>query len=136
MSLTIVSGACTTEPDPAEVAAVVNSTPLNPDPFRSSIEAIDEGIFRRGTFDDARRKMLSSRLEALANELGARTNEPASKYFARDLRSLARMAGNLPANAAVKDSQLPNQWMRIRATVFADVWWFARSEADLPGAAR
>ena len=113
------------------VAAIINSPPLNPELFKPSIEAIDEDVFTSGVFDDARRKSLAGHIRTLAGELDARKDEPASVHFAKELQTLAVMTERLRADVAVERSPLPNQWMRIRASVFDDAAWFARSEADL-----
>lgn len=111
--------------------ALANITPVDPERYHASITAVDQEIFTSGLLDDARRESLSSRLQALASEIDIHEGGKPVVHFASELRTLARLAERLRADLPIEDSQLQDQWMRIRNSVFDDASWFARSEADL-----
>lgn len=111
--------------------ALANIKPVDPQRYESSITAVDQEIFTSGLLDDARRESLSSRLQAVASAIEIHEGGKPVVHFASELRTLARLAERLRADLPIEDSQLQDQWMRIRNSVFDDASWFARSEADL-----
>lgn len=114
-----------------DFTALANIKPVDPQRYESAISAVDREIFTSGVLNDTRRESLSSRLQALASEIDTHEGGKPVVHFASELRTLARLAERLRTDLPIEDSQLQDQWMRIRNSVFDDASWFARSEADL-----
>ena len=100
--------------------------PLDPGVYETSIRDVDQQVFAPGDLDPARRQAVSVTLRALGDRIGRPEANDLARHFAGELRTLARR-GERRGNA----EELQHQWMRIRASVFDDASWFARSEADL-----
>jgi uncharacterized protein (TIGR03067 family) len=102
---------------------------LNADEYRREITDIDRLVFAQGPFDASRRESLGGRLEELAQRTKASSDSRFIAIEVLEVRRLAEVAKRAPANPPPQ--MLSNQWMRIRANVFDDRSWFARSAADL-----
>jgi uncharacterized protein (TIGR03067 family) len=102
---------------------------LNADEYRREITDIDRLVFVQGPFDASRRESLGGRLEELARRMKASSDSRFIAIEVLEVRRLAEVAKRAPANPPPQ--MLSNQWMRIRANVFDDRSWFARSAADL-----
>ena len=100
--------------------------PLDPGAYETSIRDVDRQVFASGDLDPARRQAVAAGLRALADRMGRPEANDLVRHFAGELRTLAGRVERR-GNAA----QLQHQWMRIRASVFDDASWFARSAADL-----
>ena len=107
------------------------SRPLDPERFASDLRAIDRDMFTSGTPDAARRTRLSDRLKVLADRVAMAGDDTLGLHYAGELRLLARMVEQRGGRTAIEDGPLQEQWMRIRANLFDDASWLARSEADL-----
>ena len=99
---------------------------LDPGAYETSIRDVDLQVFGGGDLDPARRQAVSLALGALADRMGRPEANDLVRHFAGALRTLARRVERRGSAA-----ELQRQWMRIRANVFDDASWFARSEADL-----
>src|SRR5262245_18428969 len=97
--------------------------PLNPQAYEAAIRRVEEQVFRSGPLDATRRQALSASLVALAVQMDQPQANDLVRHFAGEMRTLARRT--------TAHSPVQRQWMRIRASVFADAPWFAWSEADL-----
>ena len=102
---------------------------LNADAYRSEITGIDRLVFAEGSFDASRRQSLAGRLDELARRMKASSDSKFIAIEVLEVRRLAEVAKRVPAKPPPQ--MLSNQWMRIRANVFDDRAWFARSAADL-----
>lgn len=129
-ALALFWASCHVDTD-TDFTALQQLEPLDPSRYAASITAVDEVIFRSGPLDSERREALAAPLRTLATQVQTREAGTAAAHFAVELRTLANLAEHLRADLPVEDSQLPDQWMRIRNSLFDDASWFARSEADL-----
>ena len=102
---------------------------LNADQYRREITDIDRLVFAEGPFDDSRRQSLAGRLDELAKRMKTSSDSKFIALEALEVRRLAEIARRAPAKPPPQ--MLSDQWMRIRANVFDDRAWFARSAADL-----
>src|SRR5262245_32240951 len=102
---------------------------LNADEYRREITDIDRLVFAEGPFDASRRQSLAGRLDELARRMKTSSDSKFIALEALEVRRLAEVARRAPAKPPPQ--MLSDQWMRIRANVFDDRAWFARSAADL-----
>lgn len=102
---------------------------LSAEDYRQEITDIDQLVFAEGQFDAARRESLCRRFEDLARRMKTSSDSRFIAIEVFEVRRLAEAAKRAPANPSPQ--MLSDQWMRIRANVFDDRSWFARSTADL-----
>src|SRR5262245_786093 len=109
--------------------AMPEAVTLNADEYRREITDIDRLVFTQGPFDASRRESLAGRLEELARRMKTSSDSKFIAIEVLEVRRLAEVAKRAPAKPPPQ--MLSDQWMRIRANVFDDRAWFARSAADL-----
>jgi len=102
---------------------------LSAEDYRQEIADIDRLVFAEGRFDDSRREALGRSLEDLARRMKTSSDSKFIAIEVLEVRRLAEVAKRAPANPTGR--MLSDQWMRIRANVFEDRSWFARSARDL-----
>jgi len=103
---------------------------LTAEEYRREIQEIDRLVFKEGPFDEPRRAALAGELEGLARRMKAASDSKFIAIEVLEIRRLAEVAKRAPDHPP--PPMLSNQWMRIRANLFEDQPWFARSPSDLP----
>jgi len=104
--------------------------PLNPELYRAQIVAIDAVVFEDGPLGEVGRGEVSRILLELSEKIGSVPDNNIAKMQARELRTLGSRVKDASATNPAAAAALRQQWLRIRASVFDDAWWFRRSSAD------
>ncbi len=114
-------------PTRAQIEAISNCPPLNPEDYHHEIESVDTAIFSDQPLSEFDRDALRTRIGQLAVSVAADTSSLA-QHFQRELRVLAWMAGSLQPGKSLRSSPLRRNWIRIRGSLFDDAEWFAWGE--------
>lgn len=104
--------------------------PLNPETHRAHIVAIDAIVFEDGGLTEAGREQLKNTLNALAEAVSTDKTNTIALRLAQDMRTRAAGLERTSVGTPLADSELRNQWSRIRGSLFEDAAWFRRSPAD------
>jgi hypothetical protein len=110
--------------------APLTGDPLNPELYRAQIVAIDAVVFEDGPLGEPGRAEVSKILLELSEKIGSVPDNNIAKMHARELRTLGWRVKDASATNPAAAAALRQQWLRIRASVFDDAWWFRRSSAD------
>jgi uncharacterized protein (TIGR03067 family) len=113
----------------ADFSDAMETVTLNANEYRADIIAIDRLIFTETALGEKGARDLASRLEQFAVRIKGNSDKKFLKLESLELRQLAQIARRLPPNGDA--AALRNSWMRIRANLFEDEAWMARSAADL-----
>jgi hypothetical protein len=104
--------------------------PLNPETHRAEIVAIDAIVFENGPLREADRETVVKTLLGLSKVAAADKANVIATSIGGNLRTLATMTSRLRTGTSLPSSPLPKHWLRLRSSLFDDVWWFRRSSAD------
>jgi len=102
---------------------------LSAEEYKSDLMAIDRLAFQDAPMTAARRTALAGRLEELAKRIVVGSDSKFLKLESLEIRHLASIARDLPDEKPPRG--LLDNWMRLRANLFDDQWWMARSAKDL-----
>ena len=103
---------------------------LSAEEYKSDLLAIDRLVFQDAPLTAPRRTALAGRLEELAKRIVVGSDSKFLKIESLEIRHLASIARNLPDEKPPRG--LLDNWIRLRANLFDDQWWMARSAKDLP----
>lgn len=104
--------------------------PLDPNVHRAHIVAIDAIVFEDGGLGEAQRKELETRWLALSQVASADPANIIAVNLGQNLRMLAAFATRTRVGTPLVNSQLRQQWLRMRGSLFDDAAWFRHSSAD------
>ena len=106
---------------------------LSAETYRAKIMEIDRLVFEAQPFTSERRERLAQSLDELSRSVKSASDSRFLLIESLEIRRLAEAARTLPSSPPPR--ALTDNWMRIRSNLFEDQAWFARSAADLEGAA-
>lgn len=104
--------------------------PLNPDANRAPIVTLDAILFEDGPLAEGDRDEVAKQLLVVADVAGKDPSNTIAMVHSRELKQLADRAKGTKVGTPRLNSQLRQQWFRIRSSLFADAWWFRRSSRD------
>ena len=104
--------------------------PLNPDANRAPIVTLDAILFEDGPLAEGDRDEVAKQLLVVSDVAGKDPTNTIAMVHSRELKQLADRARGTKIGTPRLNSQLRQQWFRIRSSLFADAWWFRRSSRD------
>jgi hypothetical protein len=104
--------------------------PLNPEVYRAQIVAVDAVLFGDGPLGEGERDDVVSNMLVMARFAAIDSSNGMAVTLGQNLRTLSSMVKHTKVGTPLLNSQLRQQWLRIRAGLFEDAWWFRRSSAD------
>lgn len=104
--------------------------PLNPEVYRAQIVAVDAVLFEDGPLGEPERDGVVSNMLVMARFASMDTSNGMAATLGQNLRTLSSMVKHTKVGTPLLNSQVRLQWLRIRAGLFDDAWWFRRSSAD------
>ena len=94
--------------------------------FRS----LDAILFEDGPLAEGDREEVAKQLLVVADVASKDPTNTIAMVHSRELKQLADRAKGTKVGTPRLNSQLRQQWFRIRSSLFADAWWFRRSSRD------
>ncbi len=111
-------------PSAAELKAIAESPPVDPEPHRTTIESIERVLFRNGPISEEQRASLCQGIARLSEQLARGEPSALVARFRKELGKLGAAAGRLPVGKGIESTSLRREWQRIRGSLFSDAPWF------------
>ena len=73
---------------------------------------------------------IARQLLVVSEVAGKDPSNTIAMVHSRELKQLSEAAKRTRVGTPRLNSQLRQQWLRIRSSLFADAWWFRRSSRD------
>ena len=108
----------------------VQGAPLSPDAYRAQIVAVDAVLFEDGPLSEGDRTAVADHLVSMGRLAAVDTSNTIAVTLGQNMRTLSSMARHTKVGTPLLGSQLRQQWLRIRGSLFDDAWWFRRSSTD------
>lgn len=103
---------------------------LDPEKHRAAIVALDAILFEDGPLAEGEREEVAKQLVVVADAASQDPTNTIAMVHSRELKQLVEAARRTKVGTPRLNSQLRQQWFRIRSSLFADAWWFRRSSRD------
>lgn len=104
--------------------------PLNPEANKAPIVALDAILFEDGPLAEGDRDEVARQLLVVSDAASKDPSNTIAMVHSRELKQLADAAKRTRVGTPRLNSQLRQQWLRIRSSLFDDAWWFRRSSRD------
>jgi hypothetical protein len=103
---------------------------LDPEKHRAAIVTLDAILFEDGPLAEGDREEVAKQLAVVSDAASQDPTNTIAMVHSRELKQLVDAARRTKVGTPRLNSQLRQQWFRIRSSLFADTWWFRRSSRD------